>query len=226
MFTDHFTPLQTQNIGKVPHFHFLFDGPEGKLEALLATPKENNPHNAIAVVCHPHPLYEGTMHNKVTYMIAKTFTELGIPTLRFNFRGVEKSEGEYGNGIGEADDLACAVKKMQQMFPGHSLWLGGFSFGAYIAIRTCNELNARQLVTIAPPVGSDYFQVKHPPECRWLLLQGLSDEVVDAQAVLTWCKGLHPPPDIKTFEGVGHYFHRRLPDIKNAILEHINDQTL
>jgi len=221
MLTDHFTPIQSQNIGRIPHHHFLFDGPSGKLEALLAAPETDNTFNAIAIVCHPHPLHEGTMHNKVTYMIAKTYAELGIPTLRFNYRGVEKSEGEYGNGKGETEDLISAVKKMREMFPDKDLWLGGFSFGSYISLRAASQLNTKQLVTVAPAVTSFDFNVIDIPECPWLLLQGLEDEVVEAQKVLDWCHSLERQPEIKTFEGVGHYFHRRLPDIKHSIIEHI-----
>jgi len=221
MYTDHFTSIQSQNIGKVPHHHFLFDGPTGKLEALLAVPDTNNTHNAIAIVCHPHPLHEGTMHNKVTYMIAKTLTDLGIPTLRFNFRGVEKSEGNHANAIGERQDLICAVEKMRQMFPDKKLWLSGFSFGAYISISVSCELNAAQLISVAPPVAAPYFNTPTPPECPWILLQGLADEVVNAQNVLDWCNSLESPPEIKTYADVGHYFHRRLPEIKTAILTHV-----
>ncbi|MDH3326415.1 MAG: alpha/beta hydrolase [Gammaproteobacteria bacterium] len=223
MFTDHFTAIQSQTIGKIPHHHFLFDGPTGKLEALLAAPDSENTYNAIAVVCHPHPLYEGTLNNKITYMIAKTLADLGIPTLRFNFRGVEKSEGVYSDGIGEKDDLISAVEIMKKMFPDNNLWLGGFSFGSYIALKTSHELNAKRLITVAPAVRSFDFSEITIPDCPWVLLQGLADEVVNAQDVLDWCDSLSSPPHIKTFEGVGHYFHRRLPDIKQAILEHINN---
>lgn len=225
-FNDHFTAIQTQTIGKVPHYHFLFDGPAGKFEALLAVPAIENTYNAIAVVCHPHPLFEGTMHNKITYIIAKTLNDIGVPTLRFNFRGVEKSDGHYGDGEGEKDDLLSAIKKMQTMFPEHHLWLGGFSFGSCMVLKVCHEQNAQQLITVAPPVKAEYFTNITPPEQHWLLLQGLADEVVNAQDVLEWCSTLTSPPTIKTYEDVGHYFHRRLPDIKNAILEHLQNQSI
>lgn len=223
MFTQHFTAINSQNIGKVPHHHFLFDGPAGKIEALLAAPQTENTHNAIAVVCHPHPLYEGTLHNKITYMIAKTLIEHGIPTLRFNFRGVEKSEGAFADGEGEKDDLISAIAKMKQMFPDKNLWLGGFSFGSCMALKVSQEQNATQLFTVAPPVKADYFTGIIAPQCPWLLLQGLADEVVNAQDVLDWCNTLSSQPDIRTFDDVGHYFHRRLPEIKNAMTSHIKE---
>ena len=221
MYTDHFNAIESQNIGKVPHHHFLFDGPDGKLEALLAVPETENTHNAIAVVCHPHPLYEGSLHNKITYMIAKTLIDHGIPTLRFNFRGVEKSEGSYANGNGEKNDLLSAIEKMHQMFPDKNLWLGGFSFGSCMALKVSHQQNAKQLFTVAPPVKADYFTDIITPECPWLLLQGLADEVVDAHDVLNWCHGLDSPPEIKAFADIGHYFHRRLPEIRNAMNAHI-----
>lgn len=233
MYTDHFTAIQSQRIGKIPHYHFLFDGAAGKLEALLAVPDtlpeaheksiehEENVLNAIAVICHPHPLHEGTMHNKVTYMIAKTLTDLGIPTLRFNFRGVEQSQGVHADGIGERDDLNCAIEKMKQMFPNKNLWLGGFSFGAYISISVSQQQSASQLISVAPPVKASYFKNINPPQCPWLVLQGLADEVVNAQDVIDWCTNLAMPPELITYDDIGHYFHRRLPEIKTAILNHI-----
>jgi len=224
MFSEYFTSIQSQNIGRIPHHHFMFDGPAGKIEALLAAPETENTYNAIAIICHPHPLYEGTLHNKITYMIAKTLTELGIPTLRFNFRGVEKSVGSYSGGVGEKDDLLSAVNKMKQIFPDKELWLGGFSFGSCMALKVCHSLNAAQLFTVAPPVKAEYFTDITPPKCPWLLLQGLADEVVDAQDVINWCSSLDSPPTIKTYEDVGHYFHRRLPEIKNAIINHLLEQ--
>jgi len=223
MLTDHFTAIQSQSINHIPHHHFLFDGPCGKLEAILAAPESENPHSAIAVICHPHPLHEGTLHNKVTYIIAKTLIDIGIPTLRFNFRGVEKSEGEFDDGKGEVDDLKSAVSKMNEMFPDKNLWLGGFSFGSYVALKASNSINTKRLITVAPAVTSFYFDDIVIPDCPWLLLQGLEDEVIEAQKVLEWCDSLEKPPSIATFEGVGHYFHRRLPDIKKAILQHIDE---
>jgi len=221
MYADHFTAIDSQNIGQVPHYHFLFDGPDGKLEGLLAAPKKDNTYNAFAVVCHPHPLFEGTLHNKVTYIIAKTIIDHGIPTLRFNFRGVEMSKGRFANGIGEKDDLLCAINKMKQIFPNKDLWLGGFSFGACMTLKVCENQNATQLFTVAPPVNADYFTDIIAPTCPWLLLQGLADEVVNAQEVLDWCRHLDSPPETRTFEDIGHYFHRRLPEIKKAMTSHI-----
>ncbi len=222
MVTQHFTAIKSQRIGKVPHHHFLFDGPTGQLEALLAAPETQNSLNAIAVVCHPHPLHEGTLHNKITYMIAKTLIDHGIPTLRFNFRGVGKSQGSFANGVGEKDDLISAIEKMRQIFPDKHLWLGGFSFGSCMALKASHEENAKQLFTVAPPVKAIYFTNFTPPQCPWLLLQGLADEIVNAQDVLDWCSELESPPKILTYDGVGHYFHRRLGDIKSAITAHIS----
>ncbi|MCG8435685.1 MAG: alpha/beta hydrolase, partial [Gammaproteobacteria bacterium] len=109
-------------------------GPAGLLEAILELPQHEEPLGA-AVVCHPHPQHGGTMHNKVAHTLARAFVRAGFAALRFNFRGTEGSEGEYDEGVGELDDALAALDWMRQRFDGVPLWLGGFSFGAAIAVR-------------------------------------------------------------------------------------------
>src|SRR5262249_40631821 len=114
-------PLQEQPI--------FIEGPSGQIEALLYVPSQS--FEKIAVMCHPHPLYGGTMHNKVVHMLAKTFQELNAATIKFNFRGVGKSAGHYANGEGEMNDLISVINWMQNEYPHRSLSLAGFSFGTY-----------------------------------------------------------------------------------------------
>jgi uncharacterized protein len=124
-------------------------GPAGQLEAIHTTPEEGQA-DRIAIICHPHPLHEGTMNNKVVTLLAKTFNKLGFETLRFNYRGVGKSEGHYGDRVGEIEDLK-AVKAWAE--PKSQFCLSGFSFGAFIAASVANESeNVSQLITVAPAI--------------------------------------------------------------------------
>ena len=213
--------IHVKTVKNITDYHFLFDGPSGKIEALLTVPELENVHDAIGVVCHPHPLHGGTMTNKVAHTAAKSFVEIGAPTLRFNFRGVDKSEGVFDEGMGEQDDLVAAVSFMRDYFPFESLWLAGFSFGAFVAFKAHKKANASQLVTIAPPVRMFNFDQAQLPGCPWLLIQGMADEVVSAEEILTWANSLEHPPKIATLDGASHFFHGRLNDLKAIILDNL-----
>ncbi|MGB0495302.1 MAG: alpha/beta hydrolase, partial [Kangiellaceae bacterium] len=123
----------------------MLEGATGQLEAIMDLPQESidfENSNYLAVCCHPHSLHGGTLTNKVVYTLSRSIASLGIPSIRFNFRGVGKSEGEYDGGIGEQDDLTKVVDWMVQQHPGKKLILGGFSFGAYVSIMAANKLRA------------------------------------------------------------------------------------
>ena len=104
------------------------------------------------VIAHPHPLFGGTMHNKVAYTLARAFVQLGYAALRFNFRGIENSEGEYDKGVGELDDALAAISWMRARDPGARLWLAGFSFGAAIAVDAAVDTAVDGLVSVAPAI--------------------------------------------------------------------------
>src|SRR6267378_7463819 len=112
--------------------NFFLEGPAGHLEAILWTPSAAAPPSLAAVVCHPHPLFGGTMHNKVVYQAAKSLDALGIPVLRFNFRGVGLSAGAHARGFGELSDVRAALDFLADGFPGAPLLLAGFSFGSWV----------------------------------------------------------------------------------------------
>ena len=207
------TPFDVKTSKQLNHYQFLLSGQVGDLECLLSYPVDKPSQTFIAVVCHPHPLYGGSMNNKVVYTLAKTLNKHNIPVIRFNFRGVARSQGQYDNGVGEKDDLATVVRFMQKLFPGRRLWLAGFSFGAYIAISQQQALQAKQLITVAPPVTSFNFNELPEPRCPWLLVQGLADEIIDAAAVLNWANSLQAPPNIQTLQDTSHFFHHRLVDL-------------
>ncbi len=192
-------------------------GPAGVLEGLTACPPDGREMHAIGVICHPHPLYGGTLHNKVVDTLSRTLNALGIGTLRFNFRGVESSEGEYAQGIGEVDDLRAVLNWAQRQRPGHALWLAGFSFGAYVALSVAREFPLSGLITVAPPVNFFDFAVVTPPDCPWLLVQGEADEIVSSAEVFAWAERQNPMPQIIRMPEVGHFFHGQL----NQLREHL-----
>lgn len=193
-----------------------FQGPAGMLEGLLDKPA--GAPRALAVVCHPHPLQQGAMTNKVAYILARAFNDLGALSLRFNFRGVGKSAGRYDNGIGETEDALAALDWLSAQHPSLPLWLGGFSFGAWVALRAQSERPVKRLVTVAPAVERFTAALKLPT-VPWLLIQGDADEVVSPQATLDWVAGLRVKPQLVVLKGAGHFFHGRLNEVRQTVVK-------
>jgi alpha/beta superfamily hydrolase len=164
------------------------------------------------------------MHNKVVTMAARALRESGVTTLRFNFRGVGQSEGSFDDGDGELEDLRAVAAWARAHHPDKALWLAGFSFGAWIALRGAQELGATALITIAPPVGRSWaFDDIEIPAIPWLVVQGDQDEVVDASAVYAWVEALPRPPQLVRMPDTSHFFHRKLIDLRGAIRNGIRD---
>ena len=195
----------------------IVPGPAGRIECAVDLPAPHEARRGIAVFAHPNPPDGGTMHNKVVTMGARALTELGIPVVRFNFRGVGQSEGAFDNGRGEVLDLLAVARWAQAVRPDAALWLGGFSFGAWVALQAARQLPVKQMISIAPPVGFRDFTGVLPPPCPWLLVQGEQDEVVDAAAVFAWAAKQNPAPTVVRMPETGHFFHRRLLDLRGAI---------
>jgi alpha/beta superfamily hydrolase len=194
----------------------LMRGPAGKLEVVVLEPVGEQ-RNALGVVCHPHPLFGGTMENKVVTTLAKTFQYLGITTVRFNFRGVGKSEGTYDHGHGELLDLLAVIEWMQQAQPHQALWLGGFSFGSYIAAKAATQIQTKQLVTIAPPVQHFPMHLLPPILCPWVLVQGEKDDIVPPQEVFNWVERREPKPIVLKFPEADHFFHGQLGELRTRL---------
>jgi uncharacterized protein len=195
-------------------------GPVGPLETRLELPDAGaSAPRAFGVACHPHPLFGGTMDNKVTHVLARAMNECGAPCFRFNFRGVGASGGQFDNGRGEADDLAVVVAEGRRRFPGAALWLGGFSFGAFVALRGAEKLAPDKLVAVAPPVARFELGGVVHPECDWLLVQGDADDVVPPDAVLSWAQQQGRKPRLHVLAGAGHFFHGRLHELKPLLLD-------
>lgn len=200
---------------------FMLTGPAGRLECLADVPEADDERPATAVLCHPHPQHGGTMRNKVVTIMERSLRELGLRTVRFNFRGVGESEGGFDDGDGETEDLLAVVEWVRQTRPDDDLWLGGFSFGAFIVLKAAQDLPVRQLITIAPPVERYGFDDLMPPNCPWLIVQGDEDEVVSPKAVYQWAESLGDDAGLVVMEGTGHFFHRRLMDLRGLIKNHV-----
>lgn len=201
-------------------------GGAGEIETLVEFP--GGPPRAVALCCHPHPLYGGTLTNKVIHTVARSFLAAGAIAVRFNFRGVGASAGVHDEGRGEAEDLCALAAWAQQRWPGLPLWLGGFSFGSWVALRAQSAPAALQqclrpalLVAVAPPVGRWDFSTIAPPACPWLVVQGLRDELVDADEVRQWVAALTArgsPAQFVTLAEADHFFHARLHELRDAVM--------
>jgi uncharacterized protein len=200
-------------------------GPAGEIEAIVedlqiaASPDAAR--SACAVVCHPHPLFGGTMDNKVVTTLARALQQCEIPTVRFNFRGVGASAGTFGEGFGETLDLEAVADWAMRRWPGRGLVAAGFSFGAYVAMRLSAARALGRLITVAPPVTRFDFSGFMGPPCPWLVVQGDADEVVDPNAVEQWANSRHPPPHLVMLPGVGHFFHGHLSELRDTVLHEI-----
>ena len=194
-------------------------GLAGPLEVAVDSPEADaSTLPLLAVVCHPLTTEGGSLHNKVVTMAARSLRELGATTVRFNFRGAGGSGGAFDSGDGELDDLRTVVAWARAARPGHALWLGGFSFGAYVSVRAAAELQPALLLSIAPPAGRWEFESIPPPTMPWLVIQGEADEIVDPQAVYAWLEELNPPQlELVRMPGTSHFFHRKLMDLRGAI---------
>jgi alpha/beta superfamily hydrolase len=191
------------------------DGPSGQLELAVGAAVPDA--RTLAVICHPHPLHGGTMDNKVVTMLERTLRDAGAATLRFNFRGVGASTGQFDEGHGEGDDLAAVVALARSWMPEARLWLAGFSFGSYVSARMAGALGADLLISVAPPVGRFAFRaIAHPP-CPWIVLQGEVDEVVDPALVFTHFEHMQPPVEMLRFADTGHFFHGKLVQLRERL---------
>ncbi len=206
------------------HSEFLLRGPAGKLECATDVPEPECERPATIIICHPHPLHGGTMHNKVVTILERSMRELGLRTVRFNFRGVGKSEGEHDDGYGETDDLFTVAEWVRHTRSEDSLWLGGFSFGAYITLKAALNLDTGQLISIAPPADRYAFDCLQNPDCPWLIIQGDEDDVVNIDSVRTWVKSIEPTPNLVVMEKAGHFFHRRLMDLRGLLKNGVRDR--
>ncbi|NNM58482.1 MAG: alpha/beta fold hydrolase [Legionellales bacterium] len=204
---------------------FQLPSPVGELEVVVEIPLTSSAKTTqlTAIVCHPHPLHGGTMNNKVVSTMMKALLELGIPAVRFNFRGIGKSTGIYGEGVGEIQDLETVIDWVKQTRPGTTLWLGGFSFGTYISAAIAARGDVARLISIAPPIMHMNFQSIAKMPCPWLVIQGDADEVFDAEEVFTWFAEKHPEADVVRMKAASHFFHGRLVELRENLISKLSE---
>ena len=201
------------------HRGFL-PGRVGVLEACLTVPDQITG-KYIALLGHPHSLKGGSMQNKVVTTLANVFKTHGIPSLRFNFRGVGESAGLYDAGLGESDDMLDLAELCQEALPQTKLLFAGFSFGSFVAYRAASQIEHDLLLTVAPPVNHFDFTVFPEEPAPWILVQGDDDEVIPADVVLEFA-GTRDISVLR-FAETGHFFHGKLIDLKKELLDAVGE---
>lgn len=193
----------------------LIDGPAGALELLVEAPKSSDT-RGIALIAHPHPLHGGTMDNKVVYSVARGAQDAGCLAVRFNFRGVGRSVGQHAHGPGEQEDLAAVAAYLREALPKLPVALAGFSFGSYQALAQCAPVQAKGVLTVAPPLAYAGDEPLPDPQAPWWLIHGDADDVVDCADTLSRAKAaVRPPEQLQVLPGVGHFFHGELPAVRS-----------
>jgi uncharacterized protein len=199
------------------HRTFFIDGPAGRLEAMLWTARNPNP-AVVALVCHPHPLFGGTMHNKVVYQAAKALHQLGFPVLRFNFRGAGLSEGEHDKGRGEQDDVRAALNHLARQFPGKPILLGGFSFGAWVGLRVgCEDVRVSKLIGLGIPADNSNLNYLRACDKPKLIIQGGNDQYGSRPNVEALFAEMPEPKRLVIVDGADHFFAGKLDEMGAAI---------
>ncbi len=207
-----------------PGEHAMFlSGLAGRVEAVLTVP-ERISSTTVALLGHPHSLQGGTMNNKVVTTLARSFKELGIPSLRFNFRGVGQSEGVYDAGIGESEDMLIFARAWQIEQPEVDFIFAGFSFGSYVTYRAAAQYPHRLLISVAPAIHHYDYQEFNPAPSPWLIIQGEEDEVVPAKLVFEFAKCAQPEIPVIHFPDTTHFFHGKLIELKAKLTDYLLTQ--
>jgi uncharacterized protein len=209
--------LQIEQV-EIPAPHGFLEGLLRQPDAAAAPTSDARPAMA-AVVCHPHPQGGGTMHNKVVFRVAQALTEVGMPTLRFNFRGVGRSTGRYDGGRGEADDVRASLDYLAARFPGVPLCLAGFSFGAWVGLPVgCADPRVRQLVGVGIPVSllsADALAGCVTPK---LIVQGERDQHGPLAAFQPWYHALPESKRLVIVPGADHFFAQQQEELRAAVV--------
>ena len=202
------------------------NGTAGRLEALLDKPRAGVAPRAAAVFAHPLPIEGGTMHTKAVYQGAKGLTRIGVPVLRFNFRGVGRSAGAWDNGRGEREDFTTALDYMAAHYPGLPLWAAGFSFGSWIAMEQgAGDDRVKVLIGVAPPVENRGYSFPHTlaTEKPKFLIQGEEDEVCPIGALRRFYAQLKEPKELVVIEDANHLFEGKTREVGEALEDLLGD---
>jgi uncharacterized protein len=213
------------------HKQVTIQGRAGTLEGLLWVPEPSREIYLAAVVCHPHPLYQGTMHNKVVYQTAKALDSLGLPVLRFNFRGVGASQGNYDHGRGEEEDVRSALDYLEAHFSGVPLIAAGFSFGAWVGLRVgCSDPRVVDVIGLGLPIDDrklrfDYLRACTKPK---LLVQGDSDQYAAKSHFERFVQSFRPEATSTTrvvfIPAADHFFQGHLDQMARVLLLWISER--
>jgi len=207
-----------------PAGNLFIPSPHGQLEAILKAPRGET--LGAALVLHPHPLFGGTMHNKVVFRAAAALNDAGLVALRLNFRGVGQSTGEHDEGRGEREDVRAGLDYLAGTYPGHEITLCGFSFGARVGLEVgVDDERVKRLISIGTPV--DKYDFSFLEQCRKpiLFVQGDRDEFGDVEPLRELAAKIKAPVELKVIKGAGHFFDDQLDELKVAITEWVLKET-
>lgn len=213
-----------------PELSIQLPGPAGELEAVVTRASLSGVLRGkgyVAVVCHPHPQHGGTMSNKVVTTLVRSYRDLGVPVVRFNFRGVGRSEGEYDEARGEVDDTLAIVEWVSSISSGSNLLLAGFSFGSAVAAAASFRLgevrgiSLAHLTLVAPPVERYTYDQNGRFPCPLCVIQGGEDELVDVPGVYRWVDALESEVSLIRFDEASHFFHGALAEFKRSFVKEL-----
>ncbi len=206
----------------------MIPGPAGQLQAMLHRGDLDGQFAAkqwVVIICHPHPVHGGTMDNKVVTTLMRSYRDLGVHVIRFNFRGVDLSEGVFDNAVGELDDLRAVIKWARHQFPDSPLLLAGFSFGSSIAAQVSYEVpGIVHLTLVAPPIERYAYSQGNRFPCALCVIQGDQDERVIAQGVFDWSAKLDGVVSVLRYPEAGHFFHGFLSQMKADLAQVLCEQ--
>jgi alpha/beta superfamily hydrolase len=198
--------------------HVNIPTPQGHLEGILKPEEAGSVPHYVSIICHPHPLGGGTMHNKVVFKVSQTLQRMNIPALRFNFRGVGHSSGTYDEGQGEMDDVRHALEFMSRRYPGVPAIIAGFSFGAFVGIRVAaTDDRVQAMIGLGVParlLGSETLQGCYKPK---LFIHGTHDEIAPYDQAARWFELVPPPKSMIAVPGADHFFQNRLDEVQAII---------
>jgi hypothetical protein len=207
-----------------PKGNLMIPASHGQLEGILKEPAGGR--RGVALVCHPHPLGGGTMHNKVVFRAAAGLVDAGLVTLRFNFRGVGSSAGAFDNGRGEVDDFRAALNEMHERYPEAPLWAAGFSFGSWIALETgATDPRVSALIAVAPPVARDGYDFSNTLESTKpkFFVQGELDELCSLKELRAFYARCHEPKEMVVIDGATHLFDGQGREVGEALEDLLGD---
>ncbi len=200
----------------------ILPGPVGRIECLLKHPPEGTAISAAALICHPHPMFGGTMHNKVVHAAAEAIVAAGIPTLRFNFRGVGRSSGEHDAGRGEQDDVRALLGSLEARFPQRPLLMAGYSFGSWVGLRVgCADPRVTALIGIGAPLAMTDFSFLRECDKPLALIQGEADQFAPPALLMTLAAALPGGARVSIVKDAGHNFAGHLEELAARVDESI-----